>query len=91
MTHPRVCRMTKAYKVPLIDNGAVGGQYILDVRATFRIFFENFPHHHGPSTMHEYYKMGRTYAVATEIAESVSFLRECHTNLLQELDDLKTF
>jgi hypothetical protein len=37
--------------------------------------------------MHEYYKMGRIYAVTMEIAESVSFLRERHNNLLLEPDD----
>ena len=41
----------------------------------------------GPSMMHEHYKMGRTCTVAMEIAESVSFLRERHANLLQESDD----
>jgi hypothetical protein len=37
--------------------------------------------------MHEYYKMGQICAVTMEIAESVSFLRERHDNLLQEPDD----
>jgi hypothetical protein len=37
--------------------------------------------------MHEYYKMGRICAVAMEITESVSSLRERHDNLLQEPDD----
>jgi hypothetical protein len=39
--------------------------------------------------MREHYKMGRTCAVTMEIAGSVSFLRERHVNLLQELDDRK--
>jgi len=37
--------------------------------------------------MHEYYKMGRICAVTMGIAESVSFLRGRHDNLLQEPDD----